>query len=191
MMKNQNYFKICLTGVLILFIFIIAIADAQQVITIYPIGDKHLGDKFAVSGTTDLAAGKNILVEIYSSSFQPTAKSQSGEFSGATGTVVVIQGVGGLNTWSFDIDAINFKQDEYIVRVSDVNSDATATAKFNIVEFFPTLGTTPTTPIPTTLGTTQPTVNPTLGGKGIPLNPVISVIALSCVGFLIMVQKRK
>ena len=33
-----------------------------------------------------------VLVQVYSSSFKPTQKSQSGEFSGATGTVKVVKG---------------------------------------------------------------------------------------------------
>jgi hypothetical protein len=59
-----------------------------------------------------------------------------------------------------------------------------------------TLGTTPTTP-PQTLGTTPSTPVTTIGrsatptGKGIPLSPVISVVALSCGGLLIIRQKRK
>jgi hypothetical protein len=55
----------------------------------------------------------------------------------------------------------------------------------------PTLGTTAPTPT-LTLGTTPPTtVAATIGGNGIPLNPVISVVALSCIGLLIILKKRK
>ena len=74
-------------------------------------------------------------------------------------------------------------------------------------EFVPTLGTTSPTPT-LTLGTTPPTTPPaTLGttpsapvttigrttptGKGIPLHPMISVVALSCIGLLIILKKRK
>ncbi len=54
-----------------------------------------------------------------------------------------------------------------------------------------TLGTTPPTPV-TTLGTTPPTTpSATIGGQGIPLNPVISIVALSCVGLVIALIKRK
>jgi hypothetical protein len=65
----------------------------------------------------------------------------------------------------------------------------------------PTLGTTSPTPTQTlgttsptptqTLGTTPPTPTQTLGGNGIPLSPVISVIALSCIGLVIALRKRK
>ena len=54
-----------------------------------------------------------------------------------------------------------------------------------------TLGTTPPTPYQT-LGTTPPTTLPdTIRGKGVPLHPVISVVALCCTGFLIHLHKRK
>jgi|GEM_PF-450314 len=56
-------------------------------ITIDPISDHYIGDKFTITGTTNIPADGDLLVQIYSSSFRPTDKSQSGEFSGATGTV--------------------------------------------------------------------------------------------------------
>ena len=46
-----------------------------------PIGDHVVGDKFTITGSTNIAAGNNLLVEIVSSSFKPSQKSQSGEFS--------------------------------------------------------------------------------------------------------------
>jgi inhibitor of cysteine peptidase len=56
-------------------------------ITINPISDKVVGDKFSITGTTNLPADAEMLIQVYSASFKPTQKSQSGEFSGATGTV--------------------------------------------------------------------------------------------------------
>jgi uncharacterized secreted protein with C-terminal beta-propeller domain len=56
-------------------------------ITINPISDKVVGDRFTITGSTNLPADAEILVQVYSSSFKPTQKSQSGEFSGATGTI--------------------------------------------------------------------------------------------------------
>lgn len=56
-------------------------------ISINPIGDKYIGEKFSITGTTSLPADEEMLVEVFSSSFKPTQKSQSGEFSGVTGTI--------------------------------------------------------------------------------------------------------
>jgi len=104
-------------------------------ITINPIGEQSVGSKFEITGTTNLMYDDNdLLIEVTSSSFKPTDKSQSGEFNGATGTVKVQQGTDGLNKWSFNVDASTFKPDEYIVRVSGVTTDAVETALFNVVE---------------------------------------------------------
>jgi uncharacterized secreted protein with C-terminal beta-propeller domain len=62
------------------------------VIVIDPIGDRYVGEQFTITGTTNLPADAEILIEVYTSSFKPTQKSQSGEFSGATGTVQAQEG---------------------------------------------------------------------------------------------------
>lgn len=56
-------------------------------IAINPVRDHYIGDRFTISGYTNLPKGAEILVEVYSSSFKPTQKSQSGEFSGSVGTI--------------------------------------------------------------------------------------------------------
>ncbi len=56
-------------------------------ITVNHIGDYYVGEKFTITGRTKLAADDEILVQVYASSFKPTQKSQSGVFSGATGTI--------------------------------------------------------------------------------------------------------
>jgi len=123
-------------------------------VTINPIGEQKVGSKFEIAGTTNLAYDDNdLLVEITSSSFKPTDKSQSGEFSGATGTVKVQQGTDGLNKWSFPVDASTFKPDEYIVRVSGVTTSVVETALFNVVES----GGAPVGATPTVATTVAPT----------------------------------
>ena len=104
---------------------------------ISPVGDHYVGDKFTITGFTNLAVGNDILVEIYSSSFKPTQKEQSGEFSGSSGTVTVMPGTNGYNTWSFDVDTATFKSDEYIIKISGITNEVTASATFNILEALP------------------------------------------------------
>jgi trimeric autotransporter adhesin len=129
-----------------------------------PIGDHAIGDRFTIQGSTNLAVGDNLMVDITSSSFKPTQKSGSGEFSGANGMVTVVPGSGGLNHWSFDVDASAFKADEYIVKVSGVTIDVTSSTTFNIVER-PLV--TPATIVVTAITTTPlPTMTP------IPLPPM-------------------
>jgi PGF-CTERM protein len=128
----------------------------EAVIRIDPIGDKHVGDKFTITAQTNLAVDDEILVQVYSSSFKPTQKSQSGEFSGATGTVKVTKGDSGMNKISFDVDSSTFKPDEYIVTESAVIQGATGTALFNVLEGSP-VTVAPTTAVVTAAPTTVPT----------------------------------
>jgi trimeric autotransporter adhesin len=162
------------------------------VIRIDPIGDKRVGDKFTITAQTNLAVDDEILVQVYSSSFKPTQKSQSGEFSGATGTVKVAKGDSGMNKISFDVDSSTFKPDEYIVQESAVIQTATGTALFNVLE-----GTVPTatpvvvvttvvsTPVPTPVVTTAaPTPVPTTKSPG--YGALIALIGLGAVAFIVV-----
>jgi len=99
-----------------------------------PIGDRVAGDRFTITGSTNLAAGDDLLVEVYSSSFQPTTKAQSGEFSGTSGMVKVQQGSAGYNRWSFDIDTAGWRPDEYIVSVSAVLQNVKGSTTFTLTE---------------------------------------------------------
>ncbi|NLW77651.1 MAG: PGF-CTERM sorting domain-containing protein, partial [Methanomicrobiales archaeon] len=173
-------------------------------VTINPIGEQAVGSKFEITGTTNLMYDDNdLLVEVTSSSFKPTDKSQSGEFSGATGTVKVQQGTDGLNKWTFNVDASTFKPDEYIVRVSGVTTDTVETALFNVVEAgaiptaaptvapteAPVVNETPT-PEPTTVPptpeptTVPPTPEPTQQSPG--FGALIALAGLGAVAFLVM-----
>jgi PGF-CTERM protein len=158
-------------------------------IKIVPVTQKVVGDKFNLQGTTNLAVDDELLVEIYSSSFGPTPKETSGEFSGVSGTVKVVPGTEGFNTWSFPVDTTTFKPDEYIVQVSAIGletaQDVTATTLFNVVEFVPT--TVPTTAPPTTVPTTMPTTVPTTVPTTTPgFGALIALIGLGAVAFLIV-----
>ena len=162
----------------------------EPTITIDPIGDRHVGDKFTITAKTNLAVDDEVLLQVYSSSFKPTQKSQSGEFSGATGTIKVVKGETGLNALSFDVDASTFKPDEYIVTADAVIQDATGTALFNVLEgpapttVPTTVVTTVVTTVPTTVPTTAtPTPTPTQSpGYG----ALIALIGLGAVAFIVV-----
>ncbi len=133
---------------------------------IHPVGDHAVGENFTISGSTNLAVGDNLQVDVFSSSFVPTSKNQADTFSGASGMVQVMPGSNGYNMWSFPVDATGFRPDQYIVEVSGITQDVKGSATFNIVASLP-----PTTQIPTeqetipsvTLPSTIPTtpVSPT------------------------------
>jgi PGF-CTERM protein len=163
----------------------------EGVINIVPIGDKHVGDKFTIKALTNLAVDDEILVQVYSSSFKPTQKSQSGEFSGATGTVKVTKGDSGMNTISFDVDASTFKPDEYIVTEEAVIQGTTGSALFNVLEgAAPTAVPTPVPTVivvvkPTTVATTVPTPTPT-PTKSPGYGALIALIGLGAVAFIVV-----
>ena len=162
---------------------------------INPVGDHVVGEQFTISGSTNLAAGDNLMVEVTSSSFKPTYKSQSAEFSGAAGTVKIEQGNGSLNRWSFPVDTSTFKPDEYIVKVSGITVDVTGSTMFNIVEGYSITVTTIATPPPVIterilppIATRTPTPTPTTQKSPLSVAVIIGAIALiSCV----LVPKRK
>ena len=128
-------------------------------IRINSVGDHYVGDQFKITGTTNLAVDDALIVEVTSSSFQPTQKTQSGEFSGLSSTVKVTEG-STYNEWALDVDSSTFKADEYIVNVEAIEADVTTTTTFNILSG--TAASTPvTTDAPATAGTTAPTTAPT------------------------------
>jgi hypothetical protein len=133
----------------------------EPLIQINAIGDKKIGDKFTITAKTNLAVDDVVLVEVYSSSFKPTQKSQSGEFSGATGSVKVTKGVNsGMNLISFDVDAATFKPDEYIVVANAVIQEATGSALFNVLDAAAIAAQATTTPAPTPTKAPTPAMTP-------------------------------
>jgi len=159
--------------------------------TINPIGDHHIGDKFTITGSTNLAVGDYLSVEIYSSSFKPTQKEQSSQFSGSSGTVTVIPGTNRSNIWSFDVDTSAFKPDEYIIKVSGITNEVTAFSTFIILEPLP-LTTIPTVKTQTTtLQTASPiTTTPSPLPTKSPPSPITIFVAFGLFGYA-MILKRK
>jgi hypothetical protein len=128
---------------------------------IKPIGTKYVGDTFTITGSTNLAVGNTLMVEIVSSSFKPTQKAQSGEFSGSSGSVQVMPGTNGYNRWSFDLDSSTFRPDEYLVKVSGMTVDVTGSTTFTLLERPPTTVETVTvTTATTTVAAAQTTLPP-------------------------------
>lgn len=92
------------------------------------------GDTITVHGTTILAPGDPLLVEVISSSFGPTMKSDSQFFTGVSGVVHVIQGPpGGPNTWSFSFPTSGFTPDTYIVTVSGLSVNVEDSTTFELL----------------------------------------------------------
>ena len=157
----------------------------EATIFIDAIGDKAAGSKFTITGTTNLAVGDTLNVEVTSAAFQPTTKSEASGFGSVAGVVNVQQG-DGANTWSFEVDGASFKPDQYIVNVESIETDTTATATFNVVEAVPTTQATPTATAtgevtPTATATTEatPTQSPGFGA-------LLALAGLGAVAFLVL-----
>ncbi|MCC7554936.1 MAG: DUF3821 domain-containing protein [Methanoculleus marisnigri] len=149
------------------------------------IGDKAAGSTFTITGTTNLAVGDTLNIEVTSSAFQPTTKSEASGFGSVAGVTEVKQG-DGANTWSFEVDGTSFKPDQYIVTVESIETDTTATASFNVVEAVPTTQATPTSTAtgevtPTATATTEatPTTTPGFGA-------LLALAGLGAVAFLVL-----
>jgi len=156
------------------------------------IGDKYVGETFAITGTTNLAEGDQILMTVTSASFQPTEKTQTGEFSGSSGTVTV-QKSETYNTFSFNVDTSTYKPDEYLVKAESVQPSQTTTATFNVLEGKPT--TVPTSAAPTPILTERPTLPSTTVATTVPtttakpqpgFGAMIALVGLGAVALLVL-----
>ncbi|SAI88983.1 hypothetical protein MBBA_2137 [Methanoculleus bourgensis] len=162
----------------------------EPYIFIDPIGDKEAGSKFTITGTTNVAVGDKLIIDVTSAAFGPTKKTEASGFGAVSGNVVVEKG-DGANRWSFEVDAADLKPDQYIVKVECIETDTTATANFNLVEAVETTPTTVTTTAPavetTTTApagetTTEPTPTPGFGA-------LVALAGLGAVAFLVLRRK--
>jgi len=97
-------------------------------ILIDPIDDKAAGGTFTISGTTNLATGTWLNVEVTPVAFDPINNS-----AGTAGVATVRKG-GIANTWSLDIDATDFKPGQYLVRVEAAGTGLVLTSLFDVIE---------------------------------------------------------
>ncbi|WP_301663152.1 MEMAR_RS02690 family S-layer glycoprotein [Methanoculleus frigidifontis] len=98
-----------------------------------PIGNQTPGSTFTITGTTNLAPGDELLIDVTSASFDPMAGVPYIGFSGASGAVTVQRGAPN-NTWFFEVDASTFRPDEYIVNVESVETGVTCSTTFALGE---------------------------------------------------------
>ncbi|MCZ0863308.1 MEMAR_RS02690 family S-layer glycoprotein [Methanocorpusculum vombati] len=147
-------------------------------------GDKALGSKFTISGTTNLAVDDQVLVEVMSSSFSAVEKTSTSTTSGVSQATKVVAGEGADNAWSVEVDTTNWKLDEYTIKVNGIEVDVTTTTNFNIVEKVVT--TTPTTAEPTGTTPTATTAKPTETPKTPGFGAFIALAGLGAVALLVL-----
>jgi PKD repeat protein len=102
-------------------------------ICIVPVTDKHVGEKFTITATTNMKPGEEVLVEVYSPSFDRTQKPPSGEFSGATGTLRVHAGANNINYFTFDVDSSTFKPGVYLINDTAMNVPGLGKSYFTVI----------------------------------------------------------
>lgn len=119
---------------------------------------KDPAGNLTVDGTTNLAPGNELLVEIISSDFTPTTKEETGGSYGSSGTVKVEAG-DPYNTWSYSVEML--PPDTYTITVDWVEGDATASAIFTITNETVSGVTTTATTVPPPATTTVPSATTT------------------------------
>lgn len=159
-------------------------------ITIHKIDPIVPGETLTITGETNLRVGNELLIEVLSSTFGPTKKTQTGEFAGGSKSVKVVQGTS-LNTFSVEFDTAGYIVDEYIVQATGVVTDVSTARSFDVVAATPTPTVTPTTTKPATTyvtptrPTTAPTTKPTTTPTESPgFGAVIALAGLGAVAYL-------
>ncbi|MGC9436159.1 MAG: hypothetical protein ACP5C4_08825 [Methanomicrobiales archaeon] len=139
--------------------------DTEERIRSHDMGTFPIGDTVTLSGTTNVAAGDRLLIEVTSASFEPTDKAEGRKFSGTSGTVTVQEGRD-ANTWSMEIDTTGWRGDTYTVTIESIDTGTSATSTFTLVERTP--GPSPTSPPPATTPppSTGPAASPTPPAPG-------------------------
>lgn len=97
------------------------------------IGDHYIGEVFTISGTTNLPADSDFIIEIIPLALQQPGVPPAGEYSGSSETFRAVKG-DTYSEWSIDVDASSLKPDEYVVNVESVETTSTATTSFNLLE---------------------------------------------------------
>lgn len=94
---------------------------AEPWIRINSVGNKAVGSKFTITGTTNLAADDQIRIEVLPSDSQTSVFSQS---------TTVVKGDGSDNTWSVEVDTTGWADDEYTITSQGIGFDGTASTTF-------------------------------------------------------------
>jgi hypothetical protein len=177
--------KIIVAGAILAAVLLAGTAAAQE----GSIKFSRNGDAVTISGSTNLAAGDRLLVNVVSAAFTPTGKGSGGGFAGAAGTAVVQQGTP-LNTYSFDVDVSTFPPGEYLVTVESVETGFRDSAQF-VLPWTPVPTQPPAVPTPETAttsppppSTTQTIPAPIESPTQVPVSgiaPVAAVVLAACI----------
>ena len=158
-----------------------------------PIGIHSIGEKFTITGTTNLPAGEDLDYYVMTSSFNPGGP-RFGNPSNASGTARVVTGNSGNNSWSFTLDTNEFRPDEYFVDLrSSTFNDVYGSFVFTLIKGKITSTVSPptsqVTPTIQSSGRVNATVTPTIQPSPLPIT--LSIIAVGWIGILTAGQRRR
>ena len=100
-----------------------------------PICDHKIGDKFTITGTTNLNESEEILVSVIPEWWMDVRKrNQCGidRLPHALGTIRIVLGENGINKWIFSVDTTLFPSQPYVVDVDGINAQVFAHTSFNV-----------------------------------------------------------
>jgi trimeric autotransporter adhesin len=102
------------------------------------------GENFTITGTTNLAAGDELLVQVYPKwyvpmqcgcgALSPYLQMMLDKSGGATGNIKVSKGSGRINTWAFDGKGETLGPDEFRLRVDAVIQSADNVTDFRVAD---------------------------------------------------------
>jgi len=161
-------------------------------ITADPVGVHSVGEKFNLTGETNLPIGEELDYYVMTSAFNPGGP-QFGNPSNASGMTRVVTGNAGNNSWSFTPDTKDFRPDEYLVDLDSTTFNTVQGSfvftlikrKQTLVEPPPPSPVTPTMQPPMSVNTsvssmTQPS----------PLPLIFTLSALGIIGVISSMQKK-
>lgn len=102
--------------------------------TIDNLPDLWMNQTYNITGTTDLTAGEKLFVQVlpleYNIDINPKSQFMTGNISGALGMVTVVNGTGGINLWSFELQTgqLDPNPRNYLVNVSNDRFDPRTSA---------------------------------------------------------------
>ena len=170
----------------------------EPIMIIDEIGTKYIGEKITITGKTNLAVNSNLMVDITSSTFKPTNKSEPNEFAGASISTSVYAGDDGYNRFAITVDTSTFVPDEYIVTASAIESDVSDSVTFIVLNGQQPLNSTititqsPSITVQTTIPTPIPTTSPiptTTSNKLPGFGAIYAISGLIIVGAIIAFRK--
>jgi hypothetical protein len=103
------------------------VAGPCQSIRIDTFPDKVGNRTYTITGTTSLQPGTELLFQVLPSQIEVSMnmgdEGMTASGAGAMGTMEVIGGIGGVNTWSADLNLAELPSDEYIMNISNDRID--------------------------------------------------------------------